>query len=42
MMDGMNDNWGIEHDYGLVIGLIVIVAIIWLVIKLVNKNHTFH
>jgi putative membrane protein len=38
MMNGMNDGWGMGYGYGWIIVLIVIVAVVWLVIKALNKN----
>ncbi len=37
-MDGMNNGWGMGNGYGWIIGLVVLVFIIWLAVKLLNKN----
>lgn len=37
-MDGMNNAWGMGNGYGWILGLILLVVIIWLLVKLVNKN----
>jgi len=36
-MNGYN-SWGMGIGYGSVFGLIILVFVIWLVVKLVNKN----
>jgi hypothetical protein len=38
MMDGMNNGWGMAYGYGWIISLVVLMFIIWLIVKLVNKN----
>jgi len=40
MMDGMNNGWEMGNGYGWVIGLVVLVFVIWLVVKLVNRNNS--
>jgi Na+-transporting methylmalonyl-CoA/oxaloacetate decarboxylase gamma subunit len=41
MNNGMNNGWGMGYGY-VVIGLVVLVFIIWLVVRLVNKNNKIH
>jgi uncharacterized membrane protein len=36
MMDGMNNFWGM--GYGWIIGLIVLVAIVWLIINAIKQK----
>jgi putative membrane protein len=38
MMEGMNNGWGMGFGYSWIIGLIVLIVVIWLVFKVVNKN----
>jgi len=37
MMDGLHDGWGMG-GYSWIIGLVVLVVLVWVVVKLVNKN----
>jgi putative membrane protein len=38
MMDGINHSWGMGFGWGWIIGLVALVVIIWLVVKVVNRN----
>lgn len=38
MMNGTNHSWGMGFGYGWIIGFIALALIIWLIVKLVNKN----
>lgn len=39
MMDGMNQSWGMGNGYSWIIGLIVLAVVIWLIVKIVNRNN---
>jgi len=38
-MDGINHSWGMGFGWGWIIGLVALVVIIWLVVKVVNRNN---
>ncbi len=40
MMDGINHSWGMGFGWGWIIGLAALVVIIWLVVKVVNRNNS--
>ena len=37
-MDGMSHDWGMGYGYGWIIGLIAIFIVVWLAVKLLNRN----
>jgi tetrahydromethanopterin S-methyltransferase subunit G len=38
-MDGMHNGWGMGVEYGWMIGFLVLIIVILLAVKLMNKNN---
>jgi ABC-type multidrug transport system permease subunit len=39
MMNGMNHGWGMGIGWGWIVGAIVLIVIVWLIVKSVNKKN---
>lgn len=38
-MNGMNHGWGMGIGWGWIVGAIVLIVIVWLIVKSVNKKN---
>jgi putative membrane protein len=42
MMYGFGNGWGMGMGYGWIIGLLIVGAIVWLIIRSINQNNVSH